>query len=176
MFRDPKFLLNHHVVAGLYPDPDVDFPSPVTTPAIHMHCYEVCTFFFLTGGSFGNGSTDIVTIEACDDAAGTNAVAMPFMYWYCPSSTTVDAWTGPTSILAAGVELVGLDNYIYAFEVSAPEILAAGLYDATNGWHHADWARLVITINAQKDPYCGCVYAVLSNPRFADSTMPSAIV
>ena len=172
----PKFLMDHHVVAGLYPDDSVDFPSPATTPAIHMSCYEVCTFFFLTGNSFLGGSTDVVTGETCDDAAGTNAVAMPFMYWYCPSSTTVDAYTGPTAVPAGGVELVGMDNYIYAFEVTAPEMLAAGLYDTTNGLHHADWVRLVLTINAAKDPYAGCVYAILSHPRFADSTMPSAIV
>lgn len=172
MSHDPMFLQDHHVVAGFYPVADITNSGAIASDIICMKHYEVATFFFFCGVSTGGTSDGLITVFACDDNAATNAVVMPFDWWECVSSTTVDTWTGPTATATTGATMTGASNQIYAAEVTAAAVLAAGLGDTPQ--HNADWVKVVWT-EQTAHAIVGGIYCILSHPRSADSTMPTAL-
>ncbi len=172
MAHDPMFLQDHHVIAGVYPVADIAGTGAITSDIIAMKHYEVATFFFLCGVSTGGTSDGVVTVFACDDNVATNAVVMPFDWWECVSSTTVDSWTGPTATAITGAAMTGASNQIYAAEVTAAAVLAAGEGDTP--FHSADWVKVVWTQDTAHAMLAG-IYCVLSHPRSADSSMPTAL-
>ncbi len=172
MSRSPMFMMNHHVVAGVYPVADV-YGAPAVTDIICMKNYDVATFLLIHGVSTGGDSDGVITVDAIDNAGGTTATAMPFKYWHCVSGVTVDAWTGPVASLAAGWDMTGASNQMYAVEVTGAEVMAAGR-GATPAYH-ADWVRLTVTEDTA-NAIVGGIICILSNCRYSDASMPTAIV
>lgn len=173
MSRTPMFMMSNHVVAGVYPVADI-YNGNAVTDIICMKNYDVATFFLIHGVSTGGASDSTITVDAIDNAGGTTAVAMPFKYWHCVSGVTVDAWTGPVLSAATGWDMTGASNQMYAVEVTGAEVMAAGRGDTPA--FHADWVRLTATEAGNDHPIVGTIFCVLSNARYADASMPTAIV
>lgn len=167
-----EFLENHHIVAGLYPVADV-FDGTKHTDIVCLKNYNKATFLIICGDSTGGASDGVITVSACDDAAATNAVAMAFKYRTCASSVTVDTWSALTDATDAGFAMNGADNYMYAIEIEAVDVIAAGQGDATP--HDADWVRLTHTEDTD-DPVVGTVICILSEPRYPGAVPKTAIV
>ncbi|MCK4627015.1 MAG: hypothetical protein KAV00_17005 [Phycisphaerae bacterium] len=167
-----EFLENHHVVAGLYPVADV-FDGTKHTDIACLKNYNRATFLIICGDSTGGASDGVITISACDDAGGTGAVAMAFKYRTCASSPTVDLWSAIIEADAAGFAMGGADNFMYAIEVTAEEVIAAGQGDTIP--HDADWVRLTHTEDTD-DPVLGTVICILSEPRYPGAVPKTAIV
>ncbi len=161
-----------HIVNGLYPLGDA-FGVTVATRPVRLRNSERVTFVIQTGDAKFDSAFDVVTIEACDAADATNAVAMPFQWRTCPSSATVDTWSLPVIIPATGVAMVGLSNYMYAAEVTGPAVLQAGQGDTPP--HLADWVRMVVTAAAQ-DLVTAGVIIILHGLKHAVTVPLTAIV
>ncbi len=165
------FLEYNHIVNGLVPLAD-RFAGTVVTDWINMEGYERCTFIVHTGNSTGGASDGVMTIVAADDNTGTNPVTTPFYYSASASSTTVDTWSAPVLTAATGQAMVGTDNYIYAFEVTAAQVLAAGRGDTPA--HNATHVKLSHAEDTD-DPIVASVLVILSNPKNATNVPRTAI-
>lgn len=156
MSSQKDFLFNHHKVAGIYPV--ADFINVTgTTDIINMRDYRRATFCIDTGVSTGGTSNAIITILVNTTNTTVGAVAIPFRYKVCASSTTVDAWGASANATTAGFSMTAGSNYKYICEVNAEEVLAA-LPGAT-------WIYLLLT-EVTNDPIVGGVDIILSEPRF----------
>jgi len=165
------FLGDHHIVSGVYPVADC-FATSKTTDYVCLRDYRRATFLIHCGNSTGGDSDGVITVLAADDADATNAVAMAFKYRTCASSTTVDTWGALTAATSSGVAMNGADNYMYAVEVTADEVLAAGLGDSTA--HDADWVALKVTEDTD-DPVVAGIIIILSDPRYPQAVPRTAI-
>lgn len=161
-------LSNLHIVTALYPVADC-FAGGVTTDAVSLANYKRATLIIATGAIEDAGISNIVTVEACTAAAGTNNTAMAFRSRICLSSTSVDAWSALTARAATGYNFAAASpvaNAIWSIEVTAAEVAAAvaGAY----------FVRAVIAETVNKTITAGAWW-VLSEPRFPNSIPVQAI-
>lgn len=126
--------------------------------------YRRATFIVVNGDSTSATSVNDINVWACDDNAATRAVLMPFHYWNdVEFDGTEDRYLAMgNATAAAGVTFAGIDNEVFVIEVTADEVLAAGLGDTPS--HHADWVKVVMTENGN-DPVVGCIICILHDPR-----------
>jgi hypothetical protein len=161
-------LSNMHIVAAFYPVADA-FAGGITTDAVSLANYKRATLLISTGAIEDAGISNIVTVEACTAAAGTNNTAMAFRSRVCASSTTVDVWSALTARAATGNNFAtanAVANAIWMLEVTAVEVasaVAGGMF-----------VRAVIAETANKTITAGGIW-ILSEPRFPNSIPVQAI-
>ncbi len=162
-------ILSHNqIITAFYPVADA-FAAGITTDAVSLANYRRATLLIMTGAIEDAGISNLVTLEACTAAAGTNNTAMAFRRRVSRSSTTVDAWSALTDVAATGYNYAlanAVANAIWFAEVTAAEVAAAvsgGLF-----------VRAVIAETADKTITAGGIW-ILSEPRFPNSVPIQAI-
>ena len=164
------FLYDHHIVAGLYPVADA-FAGGVDTDVVSLKNYRRATLVVMTGVVEDTGTSNLVTIKACTDAAKTNATTMAYVRRFCASSTTVDTWEALATVAAAGYNFAdradaGVDNTIWVAEVTADGVGAA--------FADANFVYATIAETANKT-LTACAFWILSEPRYPQSIPLTAI-
>lgn len=161
-------LANNQFINALYPVADC-FSGGVTTDAVSLANYKRATLVVCTGAIEDAGISNLVTVEACTAAAGTNNTAMAFRWRVSRSSTTVDTWSALTASASTGYNFAvnnAVANVIWELEVTAAEVAAA--------YAGAYFVRAVIAETANKTITAGAIW-ILSEPRFPNSIPLQAI-
>ena len=161
------FLFDHHIVPAFVPVADA-FSGGLTTEAVSLENYRKATLVVLTGAIEGANS-NLVTIEASDDASGSNTTAMAFRYRAQQYSTTVDTWGSLTAATSSGYNFAS--NNAVANAVWFAEVLAEEVEAAQAG---ATFVRAVIAETADKTCTAGGLW-ILSGPRYMQSVPLTAI-
>jgi len=162
------FLADHHVVMGLYPVADA-FAGGVSTDVISMKNYRRATFIVMTGAIEDAGISNLVTVEACSNAAAGATTAVAFKSRTQLSSTTVDTWGALTDRASTGYNYAvanAVANAVWVAEVTADQLEAAA-----PGY---PFVRLTIAETANKT-ITACVVCILSEPRYGTGTPVTAI-
>jgi len=164
------FLYDHHIVAAFYPVADA-FAGGIDTDVICLRDYRRATLVIMTGAIEDSGISNLVTVNACTDAAKTGATAMAFHSRRCLSSTTVDTWGALTSRSSSGHNFAtatggAVANNMWFLEVSAEDVRAA-LADA-------DFVYATIAETANKTITAGGLW-ILSEPRYPQGVPLTAI-
>jgi hypothetical protein len=162
------FLFDHHIVQGLVPVADA-FAGGVSTDVISLANYNRVTFVIITGAREDTGISNLVTVEACSDAAAGTAVAMPFYRQSLPWSTTVDTWAAPALVAATGYNFTlnnTASNCVHICEVTADMVSAA-----VAGY---SFVRCTIAETANKT-ITAAVLVILSEPRYPQTVPLTAI-
>lgn len=168
MASQVDFLQDHHIVPAFVPAADA-FASGLTTEAVSLANYGKATLVVLTGAIEDAGVSNVVTVEACNTAAGGGATAMAFKYRVQQYSTTVDTWSALTAATSSGYNFS--DNYSVANAVWFLEVTAEEVAAALDG---AYFVRAVIAETANKTITAGGLW-ILSNPRYPTSVPVTAI-
>lgn len=163
------FLHDHHIVPAFVPVADA-FAAGLTTEAVNLSKYRRATLVIITGAIEDTGVSNIVTVEACTAADGTDNTAMPFRYRVQLYSTTVDAWSAWAQATASGYNFS--DNNTVANTVWMLEVTAEAVGAAFEG---AEFVRAVIAETADKTITAGGIW-ILSEPRYAGAIPVTAIV
>ena len=116
----------NHIVKGLDPVADA-FSETVYSDIINMEKFRTYSVYYLQGRRNDLG-TSTITVEACDDAAGTKSVALPFRYQL---STTGDTYGEPTNATASGFTTTAGSSQVYKIDVDSdalvlPDIITSG--------------------------------------------------
>ena len=162
------FLAKNHVVVGLYPVADA-FAGGVSSDIVSLSNYRKATFFVFTGAIEDAGISNLVTVEACQDNAGTNHTAVAFKSRTILSSTTVDVEGALTDRASTGYNFA-LANAV-ANAVWVAEVVAEDIEAALPGYN---WVRLTIAETVDKTITAMCLI-VLSEPRYGLGGNVSAI-
>jgi len=159
-----------NVVQPQAPSTTGAFDGTVNSDIVNMENYNKCTFVMILGAT--STGTTAVTVKAGVDNS-TCATACTFRYRTQISGTGgASGTTGSDtpSSLSTGVTTftttVSTPGGIYIVEVDASDVAAA----ITAGDH----CKLVCTESANT-PVSGCVLAVLSEPRYPQAILQTAI-
>ena len=169
-----RFLDDHHVVRGwIHQDAN---SGGVNSDVVCLKNYARCAIVLEFADTDASGDADI-TILACDDVAASHTVAINnFVYRKSAASTSDDSFAAAATITDSKIDYVSGgeivpntdDNKLVVIDIDAAQVLAAGtsyVYDC-----------LQVTFG---DPgqacNVGCLF-ILSEPRHAGETLPSAIV
>lgn len=147
-----------HFVKGLDAVADA-FAGTVTSDIVSLRNHNKAIFLVHKG--VGLTGTSTITVEACDDTAGTNASAVPFRYRAVTSGDTPGALTTATS---AGFTTTAGSSQLYLVEVEAEALAASGY----------SYVRLK-AVEVANDPVLGGIIAILAEPRYATTTATTAI-
>lgn len=162
------FLSNHHIVPALVPVADA-FAGGVDTEVVCLRDYRRATLVVMTGAIEDAGISNLVTLNACTDAAKTGATAMAFRYRTQPYSTTVDTWTALALAAATGYNAAAAfpaANVVWFFEVAAEDVQAA--------LAGADFVYATIAETANKT-VTAAAFWILSEPRYPQDVPQTAI-
>ena len=146
-----------HLVRGLDCVADA-FSGTVFSDVVNMANYAVARFIVHKGAGLLGTST--ITVEACDDAAGNNPVAVPFSY---------QAYTGADDVpgtveeaTAAGFVTTAGSAQLYDIQVDSQRLGGKG------------WVRLKAA-EVTDDPVLGGILIELMGPRYATEVPATAI-
>lgn len=145
-----------HVVQALAP---VSSSGGKTAQAFSMKKYQHASIILLRGAQAAQ-STSIV-VNACSDAGGDGATAIPFNVFKAESANT-DVLGAKTSVTSSGFQPTATGGTFYVIEIDASE-LPAGL----------PYVQVVETNGSNAD--LAAVVVVLSGARFAEDQSPTEI-
>jgi len=160
----------HHIVTGIVPVADA-FAGGVSSDVINLKNYGRCTFVIQTGAIQDGCVSNLVTVDACDDAAASNTTAMPFYHRSQRWSTTNDIWADVTPQLATASGYNFTVNHAVANAIHIVDITGEMVEQAAPGY---EFARLTIAETANKTITAG-VLVILSRPRFTQDLPLTAI-
>ncbi|SEG56314.1 hypothetical protein SAMN05421819_3561 [Bryocella elongata] len=103
-----------------------------------------------------------ILLEACTDAAGDGATAIPFDY-YSQETANGDVLSTHLTATAAGITPSGNDNIFYQIEIDADALPAGSSY-------------LRVHITAGANSTLATVILVLSEGRYAGESSPTVLV
>jgi hypothetical protein len=147
-----------HIVKGLDPVADA-FAGTVYTDVVNLENYHAARFVNYHG--VGATGTRTLTIEACDNAAGDNPVAIPFAYQRYEGADDVPADVATAS--AAGFATVAGSSRLYVLEVDAQDLPEG-----------KTWLRQK-SVEVVDSPVLGGVLIELCNPRYGAHVPATAI-
>jgi hypothetical protein len=162
------FLTDHHIVPAFVPVADA-FAGGRTTEAVSLANYGKATLVIMTGAIEDADISNVVTIEACTAAAGTNNTAMAFSYRVQQYSTTVDTWSALAAATSSGYDFAdnnAVANAVWFIEVTSEDVAAA----VSGGY----FVRAVIAETANKTITASGLW-ILSNPRYPTNVPVQAI-
>lgn len=139
----------NHLVKGLDAAANA-FAGTVSSAKVKLSEFGHATF--VVGKGVGATGTATITVQACDDAAGTNPVAVPFRYRV---NTTGDTWGGLTDALAAGFATTPGSSQRYEVEVDSEALASLG-----KAWCFLQSVEVVASA------VLGWVDIILSRPRY----------
>ncbi len=148
-----------HIVKGLDAVAN-GFAGTVYSRVVNMENYAAARFILHKGvGAIG---TSTLTLEACDDAAGNNPVAIPFSY---------QAYTGADDIpgavqnaTTAGFNTIAGSSQLYVLEAEAQRMPAS-----------KPWLRLK-SVEVVANAVLGGILIELLKPRYGAHVPDTAIV
>lgn len=147
----------HHYVKGLDPVADA-FSGTVYSDVVKLAEYAHVAFILFKG--VGLLGTSTITVEACDDAAGNNPVAVPFKYQaYTGSDDLPGAVTAATT---AGFTTTAGSSQLYVIKADSQSLAGKA------------WVRLK-AVEVVNDPVLGGILIELCGPRFATDIPNTAI-
>ena len=153
-------LAHEHVAFGINPVADA-FASTVTTDIVNMKNYHRVKFYVFWG--VGATGTTTITVEASDDASGTNVTAIPFYYRRVSGALNAGDTHGDiTAATTSGFTTTAGSHQCYIVEVSAEEL----------GDTDKKYVRLK-AVEQTDSPILGGVLIVQLEPRYGvtDSTL-----
>ena len=155
------FTQKHQVVMALAPDAD-QYAADPSTDVINMKLFGHCTFV-LEEGAGGTGTVKIVA-QACDNVAGDNPTAINFRY-------RVTAAAGGDTFGALTETTVAADGYTTVAGAQKQLVIEIDAAELPDGQPcvYLDLTEVV------DDPCDAGILAILSEPRYAAETMPTAI-
>lgn len=116
-----------HIIPAFVPVADA-FAGGITTEAVSLANYENAALVIQTGAIEDAGISNLVTLEACTDAAGTGNTAMAFRRRVQRYSTTVDTWGALTAVTSSGYNFAvanAVADAVWYLSVTAEEVNAA---------------------------------------------------
>jgi hypothetical protein len=142
-------------------DPAADrFNADPTTDVVNLGLADSVTFLvYHAGGTTGKAA---LIAQACSNAAGDNAEAIPFRYRLSTAGAS-DERGAILEATASGIETTPAEVHLVEIEVRASELPAGKPY-----------CRLLLDETAN-DPVTGCVVAILENPRYQGITPPTVL-
>lgn len=146
-----------HIVQGIPPVADA-LSGTVYTDVIKAIDYHTVRFILQKG--VGTTGTSTLTIEACDDAAGNNPVAVTFNYQKYDNADDV-----PDDVQAAttaGFTTTAGSNHLYVLEVETQRL------------GNKKWLRMK-AVEVVDSPVLAGVLVELLKPRYARQVPPTAI-
>lgn len=146
-----------HIIKGLDPVANA-FASTVYSDVVKMAEYAVARFIVFKG--VGTTGTATLTIEACDDAAGNNPVAIPFKYQKYTGSDDLPG--DVTAATAAGFTTTAGSSQLYVLEGDSQSLGAKG------------WIRLK-SVEVVASPVLGGILIEMLGPRYAADIPNTAI-
>ena len=147
-----------HPVKGLDPVADA-FSGTVYSDVVNLANYASAEFTIYKG--VGATGTSTITMEACDNAAGANPVAVPFYY---QAYTGVDDLPGVvTAAAAAGFDTTAGSSQLYEIQVDSQRLPSG-----------KNWLRLK-AVEVVNDPVLGGILIELEGPRYATDIPATAI-
>jgi len=147
-----------HIVKGLDAVADA-FSGTVYSDVVNLDEYAAARFMLHKG--VGATGTSTITVEACDNAAGDNPVAVAFSYQaYIGADDLPGAVASPAT---TGFATTAGSSQLYVVEVEAQRLPAA-----------KPWARLK-AVEVANDPVLGGVLIELLKPRYGAHIPATAI-
>lgn len=161
-----SFLFDCKPVSVLTPAADV-FTTGVDTDVVCLRDYRRVVFLVHVGAVEDGDVSNLITLNACTDAAKSGATPMGFQYSYVDYTTSNDAWGAYANATASGfnfADAIGSANggQLWLIEAKADEVAAA-----LDG---ADFCYLTIAETADKTVLAG-ITAFLMEPRYPGSTL-----
>jgi len=156
------------VVSGVIPVADA-FATSATTDVINMENYNKCTFIIYTGAT--TTADGVVTVNAgnANDSCAT-AIAFKYRTQVAKTDATTQGGDVPSALTAAtsaGFAMTASKvGGIYIIEVDSAVVAAAG----TN----FDHVSCTVTEDTD-DPQTACILAILSEPRYPQAVLATAI-
>lgn len=144
-------------VTVVAPSADVFDGNPAGKPVRLDNAQKV--LHLLSIGAGGTG-TATITMEKCDNAAGDNAVAIPFKY---RKATTDDNFGALTDATSAGITTTAGTNDQYLTEVDARDLSV-----------DKPWVRIKLT-EVVNSPVVGVCFAVAADFRYGANPMPTVV-
>lgn len=148
-----------HFAKGLDAVADA-FSGTVYSDIFNMKGHSGITFIIHKG--VGTTGTSTITVEASDDASGSNVTAIPFRYKAITSGDTEGALTAATT---SGFTTTAGSSQLYIVEVDAEELGDTGY----------GYCRLK-AVEVANDPVLGGILAILHGGRYAQDVPATAIV
>ena len=146
-----------HIINGLAPVADA-FAGTVYSDVVKVSGYHAVRFILQKG--VGTIGTSTLTLEACDDAAGNNPVAIPFAYQKYDNADDVPDDVAQAT--TAGFTTTAGSNHLYVLEAE------------TQRMGDKKWLRLK-AVEVANDPVLGGILIELLKPRYAAHVPPTAI-
>lgn len=147
-----------HIIKGLDPVADA-FSGTVTSDVVNMKEYAAARFIIYKGA--GATGTSTITVQACDNPAGDNPVAVTFAYQAYTGLT--DAPADVVAATAAGFVTTAGNSQLYVIEVEAQALPPA-----------KPWVRLR-AVEVVDSPVLGGILIEMLKPRYGAHIPATAI-
>ena len=149
-----------HVVPLIYP---VDTTGGKLGAAVSMKLWNHASIILMIGVSAA-APTKII-VNACTDASGDNAVAIPFDL-FAGETAGLDTLGTRIPVPASGYVPSGNDGIFYVIELDAEQLLNVG----------AGYAYFQLDVVNGANSVIGAAVAILSHGRYAEDLAPSVLV
>lgn len=117
-------------VAVILPPQSISGGSGLINPAFSMKLYSHASIGIASGAE-ATQDTSTITVSLCSSAAGANAVAIPFNYYYQPlGGAGNDVLSAIQNATSAGITLAAGDwppNSLIMIEIDASELESASV-------------------------------------------------
>lgn len=153
-----------HVVNGLVPVADA-FAGTKYSDVVNLSEYGKATFIIVKGAEATGTST--VTVEACSTAAAAAVQAVAFRYKYdidAGPTASSDTYSAMAACALTGFTTIAGAEGTYIVEICSDELYSTYKY-----------VRLKL-VEVANDPVTGAVAILLSQPRYGEAVMDSALV
>ena len=162
-----KWSEKNKVVNAVIPVADA-FDTAVTSDVVNMENYKKLTFLVITGAtSTANG---VITVKA-GVSNSSCATAIVFKYrtqiGAVPPAADSDVQSKLSDATVSGFAMTASKaGGMYVIEVDAQIVAEAGI----------DYDHVSLTVTEDtNDPQTACIVAILSDPRYADAVLQTAI-
>lgn len=159
------------IVNAAIPSTDC-FGSNLTTDIINMENYKKLTFLVITGAAVN--ADGVITVSAGESASTACATEIAFKYRTMVNADVPNAASDLPSALLDGTSTGIIMEATKEGGMYIIEVDAATVCDATTGTTYYDHVSLTVTENTGT-AQDACVLAVLSEPRYPQSILVTAI-
>lgn len=155
-----------HVVSVLSPK---NGTGGVTGQVFSMKRYQHATIIVQLGAQAAQAG--LLTVSACTDANGDNAVAIPFnIYKQETAGNTNDVLGTRTAVASSGYQVTANHDTFYVIEIDAAELTADSNPSAAGGEGY-DYVEVALANGSNADYFS--MVAILSGARYAERQSPT---
>ena len=162
-----KFIEENQLVVGLVPY-DMHAVGASQGDFVSLKLYRRLAIVFIKDVGYG-GQNPVLTIQQATDVAGDGAKALDFTEYAVKTGaqTGVGTFTKTTQAAANTLTAVGGSQELVVIEFTAEELDVDGRFDCI---------RASLSDPGSTNDQHGTLLYILSEPRYAERDMPSAIV